>query len=172
MRAKAAWLALLCLALLLAAGPAQAEVKVRVLCINDGDTITVMLKGRPERVRLIGVDAPEMVHSQGLARRARRHGRTAKQVTALGAASRGAVLSVLAPDDEVRLVWGPQRRDDHRRLLAYVYLADGRLLNRWLIEEGWARAYHRFEHKYKQEFLRLENEARRARRGLWAQGGP
>jgi len=171
-RPRFAPLAALGLALLLAVGPAWAEVTARVLRVNDGDTITVLLRGRQERVRLIGVDAPETALSQGLARRARRRGRTAKQEAALGAAVRRALLSVLSEDDQVRLAWGPQRRDQHRRLLAYVYLPDGRLLNRWLIEEGWARAFRGFGHQYQKEFLRLEERARREGRGLWAQGGP
>ena len=162
------------LGLLLVASVAWAGAQsVEVVRINDGDTITVHLGGRPELVRLIGVDAPETVHSKSLARKAKHSGRSATEEAKAGAASREAILKRVAVGDKVRLVDGrPQtrKRDRYGRLLAFVYLADGRLLNQEMIAQGWAKAYRSFNFRHKSDFLRAESQARLARHGLWAKG--
>lgn len=166
----AALLSLLLMAALAWAGAATVEVAR----VNDGDTITVHLGGRPELVRLIGVDAPETVHSKSLARKAKHSGRSATQKAQAGAASRAALLKLVAVGDKVRLVDGrPQtrKRDRYGRLLAFVYLADGKLLNQEMIAQGWAKVYRSFNFRHKSDFLRAESQARLARRGLWAKGG-
>ncbi|MCB2192123.1 MAG: thermonuclease family protein [Deltaproteobacteria bacterium] len=162
------------LGLLLAASLAWAgSLTVEVARINDGDTITVHLRGKPELVRLIGVDAPETAHSKSLARKAKNAGRSATEEAKAGAASREAMRKLVAVGDKVRLVDGrPQtrKRDRYRRLLAFVYLSDGRLLNQEMIAQGWAHAYRSFNYRHKSDFLKAENGARLARRGLWAKG--
>ncbi|MBU2517329.1 MAG: thermonuclease family protein [Proteobacteria bacterium] len=161
--------------LLLAAVAWAGSGGVEVLRVNDGDTITVRLKGKPELVRLIGVDAPETVHSKSLARKAKSSGRSEEQEARAGAASRAALLGLVAVGERVRLVDGrprSEKRDRYGRLLAFVYLTDGRLLNQELIAQGWARAYRGFGYRHKSDFLRAEEKARQARRGLWAKGGP
>lgn len=164
------------LGLLLAAALAWAEApRVEVLRINDGDTITVRLDGKRELVRLIGVDAPETINSKSLTRKAGHAGRSIEQEARAGAASRAGMLGMVATGDMVRLVDGrPQspKRDRYGRLLAFVYLADGRLLNQELIAQGWARTYRRFDYRHKGAFSRAEKQARQARRGLWDKGGP
>lgn len=173
MRARAIHLAALGLALLLAAWPAWADGQpARVDYVVDGDTVTVWLRGKSELVRLIGVDAPETTHSKGLARRARRYERPEQQEAALGAAARQAARGLLVPGEVVRLAWDQQRRDRHGRLLAYLFLPDGRMLNALLISRGWARAFRKFAYRHKKRFLGLEQQARQAQRGLWTQGGP
>ena len=61
------------------------------------------------------------------------------------------------------------QRDRHGRLLAYVYLPDGRLLNRILIEQGLAVVYRRFEFTMKEDFLVAEKQARQNEAGLWGE---
>ncbi len=171
------WLGLAALlALLLGAALARAEAPwVKVLRINDGDTITVRLEGKLELVRLIGVDAPEMSFSKALTRKALRAERSPLAEARAGSASRAALEEMLSVGDTVRLLDGrPQspRRDRYGRLLAFVYLSDGRLLNLEMIAQGWARAYRSFDYRHKREFLEAEKQARQAKRGLWAQDGP
>ncbi len=149
--------------------------KAEVVYVNDGDTITVRLKGKKRLVRLIGVDAPETGHSKALERRAKRHGRTPRQEAEAGRAARAALARLAHKGDTVKLVDGrPQSKltDRYGRMLAFVYLPGGRMLNQELIAGGWARVYQRFDFRHKAAFVRAEKEARRARRGLWAQGGP
>lgn len=174
---RRAWLALL-LALLCALALAPAvragETWAPVLYVNDGDTITVSLAGGKELVRLLGVEAPETGHSRKLARAARQAGRSQGQEARLGGQARDFLADLLPRGKRVRLQSDPKAgaRDKHGRLLAYVYLEDGRMLNALLIEQGQARAYGRCQCAWQGRFQGLEAQARRERRGLWAQGGP
>jgi endonuclease YncB( thermonuclease family) len=63
-------------------------------------------------------------------------------------------------------------RDEHGRLLAHVYGPDGTDVGAELIRRGYARAYRKFRYGRKDVFIRFEDEARRARRGLWLRGSP
>ncbi len=54
------------------------------------------------------------------------------------------------------------------RLLAYVYLEDGTFVNAWLVENGYAMVMTVPPNvKHQELFLKLQREAREARRGLW-----
>jgi micrococcal nuclease len=69
----------------------------------------------------------------------------------------------------VTLTFDRDKKDHFGRMLAYVTLADGRMLNRELLREGLARVYRRFDFRLKDDFLRMEAAAQGAGRGLWAQ---
>ncbi|MBL7133047.1 MAG: thermonuclease family protein [Phycisphaerae bacterium] len=128
---------------------------VRVL---DGDTLDVDTPdgGTPyTRIRLWGVDTPEMDW------RNKRHQHFAPQATEFTrkAASRQPV--------KVKLEAGRDTRDRYGRLLAFVRLGDGRVLNRLLIAEGCGYADPRFDHSRKAEYARVQRRAMKNLRGLW-----
>ncbi len=61
-----------------------------------------------------------------------------------------------------------QKRDKYGRLLAYVYLEDGTFVDAWLVEHGYAQVMTVPPNvKYQDLFLKLQREAREAKRGLW-----
>lgn len=126
-----------------------------VVEVNDGDTITVRANGREERVRLIGIDTPEKNHPE-----------KPVQCFAEAASER---LTQLIGENDVGLAADPtnSNRDRYDRLLRYVYLEDGRLLNREMVKEGYAFAYLAFPFSHATEFEELENSARESNRGLW-----
>ncbi|MFH1034843.1 MAG: thermonuclease family protein [Pseudomonadota bacterium] len=158
----------------LAASAAPAGEWAAVLFVNDGDTISVRLAGRKELVRLLGVDAPETGHSLKLGRVAAQAGRTTQEEARLGRMARDFVLGLLPRPSRVRLAGDPRagERDKYGRLLAYVYLEDGRMLNELLLDAGQARVYRHCRCAGLGRFQALEAQARRERRGLWALGGP
>ncbi len=125
--------------------------------VSDGDTLDVDVPDgthQHTRIRLWGVDTPETVKPN-------------TPVQHFGPEA-SAFTKKVAMGQAVRLELNPvHTRDKYGRLLAYVYLPDGRMLNRVLVEEGYGYADPRFEHKYKAEFHRLQNDAKAARRGLW-----
>lgn len=129
---------------------------VVVLRVIDGDTVDLQ-DGR--RIRLIGIDTPEMGYSP----RAQVEG-----VNDPFAEEATAFLRELAEGRTVRLEFGPEPEDRYGRTLAYLFLEDGAHLNAELLRRGYARAYRRFQHPRLNEFLTLEEEARQAERGLWA----
>lgn len=131
---------------------------VRVVKVVDGDTLDVDLpdgKRRTTRIRLWGVDTPEVVKPD-----------TPPQHFGPEAS---AFTKRLCEGRRVKLELDPDRtRGKYGRLLAYVLLDDGRMLNRVLVREGYGYADPRYDHGYKVEFLREQRRAIRAGRGLWA----
>ena len=140
------------LSLLLAASPQTA----RVVTVNDGDTITVKLDGRTEKVRLIGIDSPETRDTRPDYR------------SAAYAASRYA-RSLMA-GERVTLDPEPRQgdRDKYGRLLRYVILDDGTNVNEAMVRGGYARVYMRFNFTLKARFKVAEAEAKRGKLGVWA----
>ena len=125
--------------------------------VADGDTLTVRPPGGGEetRVRLIGIDAPELNSRDG--------GRPDHW-----AADARDYLRRRADDKHVTLrLEQTDTRDRYRRLLAYVYVGDSHNLNLDLVRDGHAYADRRFPHSMRAQFERAESEARRAKRGLW-----
>src|SRR5690606_17234926 len=127
-----------------------------VKSIEDGDTITVDMNGHDERVRLIGVDTPEVRDPR-------------KPVQCFGRAA-SAFTKQLIGNHTVRLEADPDNtnRDRYNRLLRYVYLPDGTLLNAEIIKQGYGFAYVNFPVQKMDEFRSLQKEAREQNRGLWA----
>lgn len=126
---------------------------VRVI---DGDTIVVSPN---QKVRLIGVDTPETVHPK---KSQQCFGKEAKQFTR-DAVEGKTVWLVL---DDANLNTG--HKDKYGRTLAYAYLDDGRMLNRELIRQGYARAERRFRYSHRAEFRELARGAQVNSVGLWA----
>lgn len=156
----------LCLALLLPlAGPAAAgppALAGKVLWVYDGDTLQVEGIGK---VRLLGIDAPERKASER-DRFYLRQKIAAKTLRRVGDEAL-AYLIATAKGQRVSLSLDRQHRDRYGRLLAYVHLPDGRLLNLLLIEKGLAAVYRRFDFALKEDFLAAERQAKKAGVGLW-----
>lgn len=150
-----------CLALLLAAACQNSHTRgagkyYRVIKVVDGDTFWIE-DGRESRqkVRLIGVDAPETRRS------------SRKEVGPYGAEARSYLTKVLL-DKDVLLDYDVDRKDRYGRTLAYVYLRDGTFVNAELVKQGYAMVMTVPPNvTYAEEFLRLQREARERERGLW-----
>ena len=153
MKAKTAKSVCIILGFLLCATIAYGEL-FKCTRVIDGDTIEVYYNGKIEKVRLIGVDTPETVHPN-------------KPVEYFGKEASNFTRE-LAQGKYVTLEFDLQQRDKYNRLLAYVYLDDGTLLNKKIIEEGYGHAYTRYPFKYLDEFQDAEIKARRVSKGLWS----
>jgi len=138
---------------------------ILVTRVVDGDTLKLETG---ERVRLIGIDTPEMHESEKLYRDARKTGRSVETIKALGKKSY-AFTKDLAENKHVRLEFDVERQDKYKRLLAYVYLKEsGVFVNAKIIEEGFASLLTIPPNvKYSDLFLRLYQTARENKRGLW-----
>jgi len=123
---------------------------VLVRSVIDGDTIDVATVGR---VRLLGIDAPEIGRgfdtSAPFAREARER------------------LTQLVLHRWVRLEQEGATRDIYNRHLAYVMTEDGLCVNVALVREGLARISARLPLTRLTELQRAEADARAFRRGMW-----
>jgi endonuclease YncB( thermonuclease family) len=128
---------------------------VDVIKVDDGDTITVMINDNTEKIRFIGVDTPETHHPK-------------KPVQCFGKAAQ-LFTETLIGNKQVQLVADPKDddRDLYNRLLRYVYLPDGTLINSEIIASGYGFAYTIFPYEKKDEFKKLEHRAREQKLGLW-----
>lgn len=141
-----------------AAVPGTAYVVTEV---NDGDTVSLKLKsviGIPlqvERVRLIGIDAPEL-NQEPWGRKSKRH--LKKLISEAGWM--------------VHLELDVQERDKHGRLLGYLWTKQGYLLNERMIEDGFAVLFTLPPNiKYAERLTGAQDKARAAARGIWGKGG-
>jgi micrococcal nuclease len=127
----------------------------RVEKTYDGDTIAVFIDGRLEKIRLIGIDAPEM--SQ------RPWGRRAKKC-----------LETLIEDTDSRisLEYDIERRDKYGRLLAYVWTQDGKMINEEMMKKGCAVLFTFPPNvRYVERFRAAQKIAQGDRRGVWGEDG-
>jgi len=130
----------------------------------DGDTLVLE---NNERVRLIGIDTPEMHESNKLYRDAQCSGQDLQTIKQLGRRSYE-FTKKLVEGQRVRLEFDVERFDKYKRLLAYVYLSDGTFLNAEIVKQGYASLMtYPPNVKYADEFLRLYRQARENKRGLW-----
>lgn len=137
--------------------PNTVGIYYKVTKVTDGDTIRIEMDGRNESVRLIGINTPETVDPR---RTVECFGKEAsermKEIV-------GGKIVRLEYDDSQAL------RDTYDRLLAYVYLEDGQMLNRKMIAEGYAYEYtYLTPYRYQREFRDLQRLAQSSGRGLWA----
>jgi micrococcal nuclease len=137
-------------------GSTGAAGEGRVVRVVDGDTIHVLVGGRREKVRYIGVDTPETHHP-------------AKPVQCFGREA-SAFNARLVARERVRLVRDVEPRDRFGRLLAYVYRArDGLFVNAELARAGYARPLAITpDVRHAARLRALARAARQAGRGLWS----
>lgn len=135
----------------------------RVVRVVDGDTLDIDAPDGAKsttRIRLWGVDTPEIAHGGG---DDMHYGPEAARF-ARDTLDGRMIHLVLSPLDT---------RGKYGRLLAYILLERGGVMfNETLIEEGFAYADSRFAHHYKDQYKRTEKRARRAGVGLWAEVTP
>ena len=123
---------------------------VMVRAVIDGDTIDVTTFGR---VRLLGIDAPEIGRGFDTAAPFARQARDR--------------LTQLILHRWVRLEQEGASIDSYNRHLAYVLTEDGLFVNAALLREGLARISARLPLARLPELRRAESEAQSFRRGMW-----
>lgn len=133
--------------------------KARVTAVYDGDTIKVRFEnGTSQRIRLIGIDAPE-VESEG-------------EKAQFGALMAKRFTFFYLYNKDIRLTYDWEIEDKHGRLLAYVWTENEGLFNKFILKEGFASAFLRFPFRedYRAEFVEAEKEARELGKGIWREG--
>ena len=142
----------------------QDQTSARVVRAVDGDTLKL---ANGERVRLIGVDTPEMHENPKLYRDATRSGQDVQTILSMGRVAYDFTRK-LVEGREVRLEFDVQQRDRYGRLLAYVYLNDGTFLNEEIIKNGYAYPMTIPPNiRHSENFKSLFEQARTKHIGLW-----
>lgn len=127
--------------------------------VVDGDTIDVLIKGETVRLRLVGMDTPEVVDPR-------------KVVQCFGKEA-SAEGHTLLEEQWVRLEYDPVAGtyDRYGRMLAYVFRAsDGLFYNEFMIAHGYAHEYTYSGQKYTYQtlFKAAQASAQEAQLGFWS----
>ena len=113
---------------------------VRLVRVVDGDTIVVELNGEEIKVRFIGVDAPESVHSDE------------SENTPEGELAAVYLKGIVKAGDTLYLQYDEERTDVYGRTLAYVWTSKAvditreadiakYMLNAIMVKAGFAKPY-------------------------------
>lgn len=96
----------------------------QVKWVYDADTLLLNDK---RKIRLIGIDAPEVKHHR-------------QKSQPYGAKAREALRALLKKYNyKIQLRFGKEKADRYKRTLAHVFLEDGTNVSNWLLERGFAR---------------------------------
>ena len=86
----------------------------------------------------------------------------------MGKESAKFTATLVKPGDQVKIEFDVRPRDQYGRLLGYVYLFNGKMLNVEIVEAGYANVMNYPPNvKYQERFLKAYREARENKRGLW-----
>lgn len=135
--------------------PAGSEGRAATVAyVNDGDTLRL---DSGERVRLVGIDTPEI-------------GRDGDPTEPFARESRQALRALLAESrNRVEVIAARETEDRYGRKLAYLYLPDGRSIQAELLEWGLAMAVFVAPNLALADcLLSREREARQEGRGIWS----
>ncbi len=98
--------------------------KAMVKWVYDGDTLLLRDK---RKIRIIGIDTPEVKHHQ-------------QKAQAYGAKAREALRELLKRFNyHIFLRYGAEKKDRYSRDLAHVFLPDGTNISNWLLAKGYAK---------------------------------
>ncbi len=131
--------------------PKQNMTLFKVISITDGDTIKVNIDGKTEIVRLLGIDSPELDKKECFSKEAKLE------------------MSKFTKNKSVKLEKDSIQpdRDKHKRLLRYIYLENGVLINEEMVKNGYAIANRKYKSDKLQKLISLENYAKTNKLGLW-----
>ena len=130
----------------------QFDETTSVKYIHDGDTLHLS-DGR--KVRLIGINTPEVAH-----------GKHAAEL--FSAEAKQALQALFKNDKSISLIHGEEKKDHYKRLLAHGFTSDGTNIQAALLTQGFAQVIAfppntRFSSCY----LEQERHARCSKTGLW-----
>jgi micrococcal nuclease len=138
-----------------------------VVRVVDGDTITIKLPDQStERIRLIGIDTPEMDPSKNSRGE---YGTLSQDHLGEWAQKAKDFTTERLLHDTVMISYDPAagERDQYDRVLGYVTLDDGTDFNLLLIEEGYARVYTTETFERKEDYMNALVIAQKYEIGMW-----
>jgi len=128
---------------------------VPVIEVHDGDTVSVIINKRQEKVRLIGIDAPEIGQKPW--------GKNAKEHLETLLSSSGG---------KVTMEFDVDKWDKYGRMLAYLWTPKREMINLLMIRDGYAMLFtFPPDVKHADELKAAQMEARDRGLGIWAENG-
>ena len=154
--------------LALVSSPIYAQQKTTVTRVIDGDVIQVIYGGVEKRVRLIGIDAPESRIDRKALKDADMSEHDIEAIVEMGAKAKAYVNGLIKRGNFITIEFDIKEMDRYGRLLCYVYLSNGKMLNEEIVKAGYANVKTILPNvKYKDRFLNAFEYAKETKGGLW-----
>lgn len=133
----------------------SSSASVKVTEVHDGDTFNIMLNSKKEKIRLIGIDTPEL-GQKPWGKKAKKH-----------------LEEILdSAGWEVFLEFDAEERDKYGRLLCYAKTADNTFINLKMVKDGYAMLLTIPPNiKHVNAFRKAQSEAREQKLGIWSSKG-
>jgi micrococcal nuclease len=139
----------------------HAQDAATILCVVDGDTLSIEYRGKAESVRLIGIDAPESTMNRKAGKDAVRRGQDLLTIASMGIDAAEFVRRIVKKGDTVAVDFDVRTRTKDGMLLGYVYMPDGRMLNEEIVRAGYAYVARMPPNvKYQERFISAYKEAK------------
>ena len=131
-----------------------------VVRVVDGDTVVLKINNKDERVRLVGLDTPE-IHTQ-----------SGRKVGCFGAEASKKAKEILNGKSVKFEADEKTARDKYGRLLGYIFLENNKNFAEIMIEQGYGyeNTYRGRKYKYQSDFKSAQKRAEKNKMGLWADG--
>jgi len=131
-----------------------------IVHVYDGDTFRIRFNQKERRLRLLGVDSPEI-------------GDISEERDLWARLARRFSIYYLLRE-QVRLTYEKEREDRYGRLLAYVWIKKNILFNELIIRQGLARYFETssLSSTMKGRLEQAQREARQEKKGMWQTGWP
>lgn len=137
------------------------RMTVKVESVYDGDTFTVIIDGEEEKIRIIGIDTPEI--------------KKGKKNSCLGKEVRDYVKEMIEGKEVIiKKDKYNKNRDSFGRLLRSVRIINKEKnrtndLGRKLLKKGYAEVYDKADFKYEKIYKLLESHSKKSKRGIWSE---
>ncbi len=147
-----------------------AQQRTMATRVIDGDTIQALYGGVEKRIRLLGIDTPGSRANRKAKKDENMSEHDLKTIIEMGKKAKAYVNGLIKRGDLITIEFDVQKWDKYGRLLGYVYLSNGKMLNEEIVKAGYAVIMTVPPNvKYKDMFLREYKYARESKRGLWGE---
>ncbi|MCS7121234.1 MAG: thermonuclease family protein [Archaeoglobaceae archaeon] len=143
------------------------QYEALVVEVIDGDTMKVYIDEKVEFVRILGIDCPEIKLEKN--RPEKFENISAENLTYWAFVAKNFTKN-LVEGKRIKFSYDhfSDKRDQYNRILAYVYV-DGVDVGSEIIKNGLARVYVEAEFLKMREYLKLQDEAKKRKAGLWSE---
>lgn len=132
--------------------------KGTVVRVIDGDTYALRINNEEETVRLIGVNTPESVAPIDYSKKNTEEGKEVSEF----------VKEKIKEGDTLSIKYDIVKTDNYGRILAYLYFKDGKMVQEWLLENGYAQCMTvQPNSKYADKFAEIQHTAAENKVGFW-----
>ncbi len=145
-------------------------LKVKRYVDGDGLILEDLTSNKEIEIRLYGIDAPEMSYCNKIKKDEKELQMPASLLIKLGFASLDFLKTQINLNEICTLVQEENNLvDKYGRLLGYLKLSDGRILNEIMIKEGYAKPYNEVFCEMLPKYQEWALQAKSSKKGLYYQ---